>query len=490
MLRVLIDTNIIIPLEDSFSPVPSLTSEFICLGTRHCSILVHPMTLKDIANDRDDARRRIILSKIKKYSLLEAPPFPNPDFLTSLGRINTSPTVDDHLLYALKRDCVHLLVTEDKGIHAKARKIGLGSSVYNIEDSVALFRSLFELEETSASPFVQDVPLYQLNLSDSFFDSLREDYPQFDSWFKEKCKEGRHAWVVRSGDYIQGICIYKEEPGNEEGLCSGTILKMCTFKISDNARGEKIGELLLKTAFQYCRAKEYEGVYFTILPKHTGLIDFCEEFGFIDRGLKRGSASDYSEHIFYKTFYPPISEMSRNALDFHKAYWPCLLGNDSINKFIVPVRPSYHETLFPEVQDVIQRQLWVANLAVSNAIRKAYICKAKLQSINPGDLLLFYRSRDLQRITTLGIVENARWVHRVEDIISLVGKRTVFSVSDIEREFAQGALVILFREIEHLMKYPSPRDYGLPYPQRIQTVPHAVFLRIAELRRNQACLMV
>lgn len=489
MLRILLDTNILIPSEDTTIPVPPEVADLIRIGTINCTLLVHPAILDDLSKDRDHTRREIVLSKIRKYQALEDPPLASEEFLSDLGVKYIQPTVDDHLLYALKRNCVHLLVTEDKGIHSKARRLNLDTSVYNIKDCLELFQSLFGEVLEAPSPFIDDVPLYQLKIEDPIFDSLRNDYPGFNQWFAEKCKEGRKAWIVRAGGVIQGVCIYKEEMGSEEGLCSGLVLKMCTFKIREESRGAKIGELLLKAAFQYSKDHSYEGIYFTAFPDKEDLINFCSDFGFEERKIKKGYTGLDAEHIFYKSFSASQADGSEDALLYCVKYWPYLLGGHTVRKFIVPVKPDYHQVLFPEIQERVQRQLWQPNIAVSNAIRKAYICRAKLREIFPGDLLLFYRTHDLMAITTLGIVEQAQWVHEAEKIVSMAGKRTVFSVDDIQENFSNGALVILFREIEHLSRFPRPSEYDLPYPQRIQRIPHDAFCNIMDLRRNKECLM-
>ena len=48
-----------------------------------------------------------------------------------------------------------------------------------------------------------------------------------------------------------------------------------------------------------------------------------------------------------------------------------------------------------------------------NTIRKVYLCRAQAKGLKPGDILLFYLSRDerlaaSQSLTTVGIVEQCR----------------------------------------------------------------------------------
>ena len=65
-----------------------------------------------------------------------------------------------------------------------------------------------------------------------------------------------------------------------------------------------------------------------------------------------------------------------------------------------------------------------------NTIRKVYLCRAKITRLRPGDLLLFYMSKDVRyaasrSITTVGIVEQVIDVTTVDDLIR-TAKRSVF----------------------------------------------------------------
>jgi GNAT superfamily N-acetyltransferase len=53
-----------------------------------------------------------------------------------------------------------------------------------------------------------------------------------------------------------------------------------TEAIAEDQRGFGLGELLLKTAFNYAVANRYEHVYLTTFPQHAELITLVEDFGF------------------------------------------------------------------------------------------------------------------------------------------------------------------------------------------------------------------
>jgi predicted transcriptional regulator len=88
-----------------------------------------------------------------------------------------------------------------------------------------------------------------------------------------------------------------------------------------------------------------------------------------------------------------------------------------------------------------------------NTIKKAYICRSNIKKIQPGSVILFYRSRDQKAITSIGVVEE---VHRgltdAATVWRLVHKRTVYSKEQIDTIVQKPTLVMLFRHLFHFKK--------------------------------------
>lgn len=59
----------------------------------------------------------------------------------------------------------------------------------------------------------------------------------------------------------------------------GWILKICSFKVADDARGFKYGKLLLKTVLRHAHDNRRVLIYVEVLPRHGDLAAFLEEFG-------------------------------------------------------------------------------------------------------------------------------------------------------------------------------------------------------------------
>jgi hypothetical protein len=291
-----------------------------------------------------------------------------------------------------------------------------------------------------------------LDLKNAFFDSLRESY-DFDKWFIEKCsKAGRYAWICADNTDIHAICIYKIENNpiltiERKGL-QGSILKICTFKVLK--RGYKIGELLLKQAFNYAIENHIDHVYVTIEPdKYELLEELFNDFGFYVYGVDLKGRDNVFVKDFPKTF--PIND--NDPLEYAIKYFP-LLKISSNSVYIVPIQPNFHNILFPELKNKIQCDLFDDyTSSAGNTIKKAYLCNTNTRSIRSGDILFFYRTLDDKAITSYGVVDQFYIESDPEKIFQWVSKRTVYSYDEIELMSGKDIKIILFRLVKHLENY-------------------------------------
>jgi hypothetical protein len=72
--KILIDTNIVIGLEDP-RPVQASLAELVRLSNEHAiGLFVDGANYEDVARDKDSARRAITLSKLDKFQKLHGVP--------------------------------------------------------------------------------------------------------------------------------------------------------------------------------------------------------------------------------------------------------------------------------------------------------------------------------------------------------------------------------------------------------------------------------
>lgn len=446
-LKLLIDTNIIIGLEDHKEITASFSKLLQQCQKHGVKVFVHEASKEDIARDKDAARKQIILSKLEKFLPIEGIHIPPIEELSAtyghIGKSNDH--IDVILLYTLHQNIIDFLVTQDRGLHKRASYVGLEDRIFRVEDALVWLRDTFEKISVSL-PYIEERQCHQLNQRDDIFVSLREDYNGFDSWFVESCvKSQRECWTIHFQDEIAGIAIRKDEsledllekvPTSSSHFVAppSKILKICTFKIKTKFRGEKLGEQLLKQILWWSHKNSYDFVYLTVFPKHKYLIDMLVQYGFNTIGRSEGElflGKVFANGIFEKEPYD-------DALEYHRKYYPSYVSDEPIGKYLVPIRGEYYSTLFPENVSPVQFGLFgsVVQDATSkipgNTIRKVYVCHSNIKKIKQGDILLFFHLKDnnsmhSQKLVSVGIVDGFDVTFWAEELMKLTAKRSVFT---------------------------------------------------------------
>ena len=454
-MNILIDTNIIIPLEPGSLADLEINTElalqFHSLVQKSENVAyVHPAIEHDFSRDKNVERANLRKTLVKRYNIIDSPPPVTILDTTHVGtpEFGSNDYVDNCFLASLKGDAVDYLVTEDKGIHKKAKKVDLQSRVLYLKDAISLLQDFFD-ETPPPPPSVETKKVYTLDERDPIFSSLRKDYsPGFDPWI-QKCKlQHRDAYVIfnKEGTSMAGICILKKEDYLPTGE-SGKTLKLCTFKVSETQHGNRYGELLLKTVFDYADTNNYQHLYFTTFPKHHDLIEFAKSFGF-DSIEKQDE-----DEIFMQKFlvFSKEDTLKYSPLDFHVKFGPRVTLFESNSSFIVPIKPEFHDVLFPEMREELS--LFPDQKPCGNSIKKAYLSNSATKLLKPGDNVLFYRSKFKPSITAIGIVESFIRSTDANQIARYVGSRTVYRYADIANmctKSKRDTLAIKFRYVKHL----------------------------------------
>lgn len=350
-MRFLLDTNIVIPAEPTSAQhvevtTPTVVELLSVLSRGAHTAMVHPATRKELAGDRNKERSELRGLLLGKYPELPNPPSIASRLVATLGQPTpgTNSAVDLLLLSAVEGDAVDYFVTEDDGIHRRARRVGLDHRVLTVADAILTVRALFPLVP-APPPFVVPKLAHELNAADPIFDSFRLDYP-FDPWLAKCKREHRQAWIIETGaEEYGGISIVKPEYPNDYGI-GGKVLKICSFKISDRFRGLRYGELLLKTLFAYLIKNSYDAAFVEMYAKHQELLSLFSDFGFVD--LRE---SPKGERVLLKRLHAPPNDSERlGPLEYHIKYGPNSITLVGARVFVVPIQPKFHRLLFPELE--------------------------------------------------------------------------------------------------------------------------------------------
>ncbi|HEY0028026.1 MAG TPA: GNAT family N-acetyltransferase [Allosphingosinicella sp.] len=455
----LIDTNVFIGLEDEREVHPEFAT-LVQLASKHgVKLLIHAAARDDIARDQDARRRKISLSKVRKFEALAKVRGLTPAKLTALFGPLARPNdiVDATLLHALTLNVADFLVTQDRGLHERARRHspGLAERVVFVADAVALLYSTYEPRHVPIR-YVEEVDAHELEADHAIFDSLREGYPEFDDWWRDKCVQPRRkCWIVTHDEDLAGLVVRKDEVASDTdaSLPGQKILKICTFKVRPEYRGTKLGELLFKQVFWFAQANSYDVVYVTTFQDQDALITLLEFYGFQHtRDNARG------EMVFEKAFSRDALHCSSNQsrYDAARLNYPRFVTGAGTDAYCVPIQENFHEALFPELTE------WDADSAGTpktpgNTIRKVYLCRAQARISQPGSVLVFYKSKSdrgqSQALTTLGIFEDVSLAYSTDELIRMAGNRSVYTrqqLVDFRATAARPVKVINFLLVAHV----------------------------------------
>lgn len=137
----------------------------------------------------------------------------------------------------------------------------------------------------------------EVSLGERFFDSVKEDYPEFDQWFAGKSAAGEVALVHRDEEGI-GAFVYLKEENEAVEFEDGALpalprLKIGTLKVADRVQGERLGEGAIGLALWRWRKLGHAQIFVTVFEKHASLVAMLEKFGFGNVGATQNGESVY-----------------------------------------------------------------------------------------------------------------------------------------------------------------------------------------------------
>jgi len=441
-LVFLLDTNILIAAENHAS-VGHLfgkeATEFLRLASQiRARVILSAGTTDDLQRTTNEATQRL-RKELAKYAVAEKAHI--PDRVRALFPANPSSqdAADMQVLATAASGLSDVLVTKDNRLLARGTRLG-GVNALDLESAVAYLRTLVGDRFTSP-PAVDQVQAQQINQDAAVFESLKADYADFSTWWRDKVvHERRDVFIIGEPSDPEALTVLKAEnsiPGNS-AYDGKPVLKVCTFKADAGRRGLRFGELLLKTVVQYARKKKLDSIYLTVNPSNEPLIVWLPKFGF--QQLPHNYDGDL---VFRKALRPESNAAIITSLDYAIAYGP---GALLIRRaFAVPIQKGFSHRLLAEARG--QGLLLEGEEASGNAILKAYICKAAIRSLSPGDALVFIETGNGNaRAIAIGVVEQCLVTSNSVELLKFVGTRTVFSKQELDDFCKQGEnLAILFR---------------------------------------------
>lgn len=432
--KILLDTNIIIHRETEKIINPDIGKLFNWLTKIDAKPFIHPITKIEINKLKDKYKRNTFNVKLDAYIELITTGELEPKVKeVSKDDKNDNDKNDTLLLNEVYKGTVDYLITEDKNIHKKAEKLGIAEKVFTIES----FLERVNIEFPNLTDYkvlsVHKSYFGAVDLNDEFFNSFKEDYPEFKKWFNKKSNE--HVYIsVSDNNKLCAFLYLKVEDENENYSDISPIfpkknkrLKIGTFKVALN--GYKLGERFLKIIFDNAIIQKVDEIYVTIFEKRDEqkrLITLLEEWGFQKWGVKNSTG----ELVYVRDFKPKFDKQNP------KITYPYISLKEDNNVFIVPIWPDYHTELLPD--SILRTESpddFKEDKPHRNAISKVYISRSLERDIKKGDIILFYRTAEKDKpahysalITTIGIVDEV--IDNIKDeneFITKARKRSIFS---------------------------------------------------------------
>ncbi|WP_271765967.1 PIN domain-containing protein [Aquimarina algiphila] len=436
-MRILIDTNIIIHREASKVYNKDIGLLFNWLDKLKYEKCVHPLSIQEISNYKNSEVVDTMKIKIENYNLLKTVS-DDKDLILQLRKTdkNINDQIDTSIIKEIYNNRVGYLITEDRGIHHKARILGVSERVFKIDDF--LEKCIVENPELKDYNVLSVRKEYfgKISLSDDFFDSFKEDYKEFERWFTDKSDKESYVCVT---DGIVKAFLYLKVEKKDESYSNITPqfkkkkrLKIGTLKVTST--GYKLGERFLKIVFDNAIQYKVEEIYVTIFDKREEqkrLIYLLQDWGFNEWGIKE--TDNGNEKVFVRTFGKELPVSLENP----KKTFP-FISRDT-RKYIIKIEHTYHTELFPDSINTRENQEnYIENEPHRNRIGKVYISHNKDRHLQKGDLVLIYRmgetspKRFTSTITSICIVDEVfDNIHSFEEFFQICNRRTFIKEEDL-----------------------------------------------------------
>ena len=278
----------------------------------------------------------------------------------------------------------------------------------------------------------------EIDITDPFFNSLKNDYAGFEDWFAKKGSQD--AFVQYDDNRIIGFLYLKIEEDDVDDVTpkiyANKILKVGTFKIE--AHGTKMGEQFIKIIMDYAANENVDVCYVTIFKKHESLIKLVQQFGFELYGTK--GKGEKEENVYLK-------QMEKITGDIKKDF--PLINIREVKKYLLSIYPKYHSVMFPDSILTTENKSIIKDVSYTNSIQKIYVCTMDdVESLKYGDIVVLYRTAESGRsaeysavATSVCVVESVKKQSEFssfEEFYDYASKYSVFDREDLRYWFKKG----------------------------------------------------
>lgn len=289
-----------------------------------------------------------------------------------------------------------------------------------------------------------------IELNDSFFDSLKNDYNEFGSWFNKKKLNNEKALVFKD-DLGIGAFLYLKKEHEElilkyDKLPAIDRIKIGTLRLAERIRKQRLGEGALGVALWKWQESKFDEIYLTVFEHHVELISLFERFGFQNIG-----ENTRGEKVFLKNRHH-LKESPYELFPF--------ISNNFNHTGIIPIKDYYHDKLFP-YSELKGNKLQIEEEIAGNGITKVFIATPS-QSINykKNQIVYIYRiysgkQKKYKSVITsfctitniISVKTNNKVSMTFDEFIKLTGNKTVYCEDDLKNIYNKEKNIILLELI-------------------------------------------
>lgn len=273
MIKALLDTNILIHREANRITNQDIGILFKWLDKLNIQKCIHRISVNEIQNYQNKNVVNSFNIKLDSYEILETKAPLSQEVKDVSNKIDKTQNdiIDTDLLNEVFNGRVDMLISEDKKIHIKADLLNIADKVYTINSFLEYiyteYPDLIDYKVLS----VEKVRMGEVDLNDSFFDSLKEDYIGFEKWFNKKANDFVYITKNKTNNKLLSFLYLKLEDTSEDynniepRFTPKKRLKIGTFKVVSN--GVRLGERFIKIIIDNALNYKVEEIYVTIFNK-------------------------------------------------------------------------------------------------------------------------------------------------------------------------------------------------------------------------------
>lgn len=202
-------------------------------------------------------------------------------------------------------------------------------------------------------------------------------------------------------------------------------------------RQQKLGERIIKRIFDHATLENVSEVYVTVFDTHISLINLFKRCGFEQKGVK--ITPNGEELVLLRSFETLTNDIVKD--------YP-LMQTSGRSKWLLAIKPKFHTDLLPDSILKTEDPELEADVPHTNSIHKVYIAGLSLNRMKRGDLVVLYRTTDIQGkayyrsvATSVCVVEETYSRKHFKDadtFVAFAKDHSVFNEQQLRERYADG----------------------------------------------------